>query len=252
MSTPTPITAAILAGTRHGFFTRIGGVSLGHYQSLNAGLGSNDDPAAVTENRTRVRQALGAAHLVTLAQTHSAKAVTVSTPWDGPRPEADALVSNTPGLMLGVLSADCAPVLLVEPDAGVIGAAHAGWKGALDGILASVVAAMVGLGARRQAIRAAVGPTISQRAYEVGPEFVARFLDADASNARHFVPGQDDRAHFDLPGYVLAALHAEEITAEWTGHCTYSDARRFHSHRRAVHEGAPDYGRLIAGIALHD
>ena len=244
-----PVTAPELRGLPHGFFTRAGGVSGGLYAGLNCGRGSGDAPEAVAENRRRVTAHLGGDDLVTAAQLHSAKAVTVTEPWAGAPPEADALVTDRPGLVLGVLSADCAPVLLADRETGVIGAAHAGWRGALDGVIASAVAAMVHLGARRARIVAAVGPCISQRAYEVGPDFVERFVDEDPGHARFFAGGQGDRAQFDLPGFVLAALREEGVASDWTGHCTHADPARFFSHRRARQEGAADYGRLISAIA---
>jgi YfiH family protein len=160
-------------------------------------------------------------------------------------------VTDRPGVALGVLTADCAPVLFADPEAGVVGAAHAGWKGALGGVLEATLDAMTGLGARRERIRATVGPAISQRAYEVGPEFVERFLDEDPNTARFFAGGAGDRAMFDLPGYCLARLRSAGLgDAEWTGHCTFSDEARFFSYRRATHRGEPDYGRLVAAIAL--
>ena len=248
--TLSPVTAPALGGLAHGFFTRAGGVSEGLYESLNCGRGSDDAAGAVAENRRRVAAHLGRAGLVTAAQVHSATARAVAHPWPGAPPEADALVTDRPGLALAVLSADCAPVLLADPGAGVIGAVHAGWRGALDGVIGAAVGAMAGLGADRARIAAAVGPCISQRAYEVGPDFVERFLDADPEHARFFAGGQGDRAQFDLPGFVLAALRAEGVAADWTGHCTHSDPARFFSHRRARRAGAPDYGRLVSAIAL--
>lgn len=246
----SPITAGALRGVAHGFFTREGGVSTGIHAGLNGGLGSDDDPAAVAENRRRIAAQLGVPHLVTLHQVHSATVVPVTGPWTGDRPRADAMVTDRPGVALGVLTADCAPVLFADGEAGVVGAAHAGWKGALAGVLEATVEAMLSLGAERDRITAAVGPTISQRAYEVGPEFVERFLDEDPENARHFAGREGDRALFDLPGFCLARLRAAGIAAEWTGHCTYSDPHRFFSYRRATHAGEPDYGRLVAAVAL--
>jgi len=244
-----PITADAL-GSRHGFFTRAGGVSGGIYASLNGGQGSDDSAAAVAENRDRIAAHLGADALISLHQVHSVRAVAVTGPWAGERPQADAMATDRPGLALGVLTADCAPVLFADKAAGVIGAAHAGWRGALGGVLEATVEAMQALGAEPSRIRAAIGPTITQRAYEVGPEFVERFLDDDPENARFFAAGRGDRALFDLPGYARARLAAIGVEAAWTGHCTYSDPERFFSHRRGVHEGAPDYGRLVAAIML--
>lgn len=247
-----PITAPEL-GAPHGFFTRQGGVSTGIYESLNGGHGSADDPAAVAENRARIAARFGAARIETAAQIHSARAVAATGPLD-PVPQADAIVTATPGLVVAALTADCAPVLLADREAGVVGAAHAGWRGALGqdghGILEAAVEAMAALGARAARIRAAIGPAISQAAYEVGPEFLERFADEDPENARFFAHGRGDRAQFDLPGFCLARLRALGVEARWTGHCTYRDPGRFFSHRRGVHEGHADYGRLVAAIAL--
>lgn len=245
-----PITAPTLEGVPHGFFTREGGVSTGIYEGLNGGPGSRDAADAVAENRRRIAEHLGAETLLSLAQVHSDRAFAVTCPWEGARPEADAMVTDRPGLALGVLTADCAPVLLADRSAGVVGAAHAGWKGAHGGILEAVVSAMERLGARPDRIAAAIGPTISQAAYEVGPEFVERFLDDDPESARFFAGGAGDRALFDLPGYVRVRLAALGVEADWTGHCTYRDPARFFSYRRATHAGEPDYGRLVAAIAL--
>lgn len=245
----TPIRADGLT-CPHGFFTRSGGASTGVYASLNCGPGSADDPALVAENRARAAAALGAAHLLTVHQIHSAEAVTVSAPFPGDRPKADAMATAAPGLALGALSADCAPVLFEDAEARVVASAHAGWRGALAGVTDAAIAAMEGLGASRSRIRAAIGPTISQRAYEVGPEFMDDFLADDEANARFFAGGAGDRLMFDLPGYLLARLRAAGVSAEWTGHCTYSDEARFYSYRRSVHRGEPDYGRLLAAIAL--
>jgi len=247
------ITSDALAGTPHGFFTRRGGVSSGLYAGLNCGGGSDDQDEAVAINRSRVAAALEVPpdRLVTIHQTHSADAVTVEGPLGTPRPEADAMVSRTPGVALAILTADCGPVLFADRAAGVIGAAHAGWKGALDGVLEATLEAMEALGARRETTRAVIGPTISQDAYEVGPEFVARFIIDNPDNARFFRPGTGDRALFDLPAFGLSRLRAAGIgAAEWTGDCTYSDAARFYSYRRSVHRKEPDYGRLISAIRL--
>lgn len=246
-----PITAQGLRGLSHGFFTRGGGVSGGLFESLNGGYGSGDDAAAVAENRRRIAGRLRAAHLVSVHQVHSPDVVTVTERWDGDRPRADAMVTDRPGLGLAVLTADCAPVLFADAEAGVVGAAHAGWKGALGGVLEATVEAMGQIGAERDRIVAAIGPVISQRAYEVGPEFVERFIDDDPENCRFFAAGSGDRAMFDLPSYCLSRLRAAGVgAAEWTGHCTFSDPRRFFSYRRACHAGEPDYGRLVAAIAL--
>ncbi len=248
--TLTPIRADSLGGVRHGFYTREGGVSTGIYATLNGGQGSRDTAQSVHANRTRISRHLGVDRLVSVHQIHSDRAEPVTGPWPGPKPRADAMVTNRPGIGLAILTADCAPVLFADREAGVVGAAHAGWKGALAGILESTVAAMEGLGARRDRIAAAVGPVISQRAYEVGPEFVARFLDEDGGFSRFFAGGTGDRSMFDLPGFCLHRLRDAEVAAEWTGHCTYSDEARFFSYRRACHRGETDYGRLVAAIAL--
>ncbi|MEO1471834.1 MAG: peptidoglycan editing factor PgeF, partial [Pseudomonadota bacterium] len=230
---------------------RQGGTSTGLYASLNGGQGSRDNAAAVAENRARIGAHLAAGPLVSVAQVHSDRVVPVTAPWDGPRPEADAMVTDRPGLALGVLVADCAPVLMADAEAGVVGAAHAGWKGAFAGVLEATVDAMAALGADAGRIVAIVGPCISQRAYEVGPEFVERFLDEDPETARFFAGGTADRAQFDLPGYALARLSAAGVAeAAWTGHCTYADEARFYSYRRATHRGEADYGRLVAAIAV--
>ncbi len=247
------LTSDRLSPLTHGFFTRKGGASSGLFEGLNCGFGSSDQAEAVTMNRARVAEAMGTAppHLVTVHQTHSADVVVVDAPLSGPRPEADALVTATPGLVLSVLTADCQPVLFADHEGGVIGAAHAGWKGARDGVLEATVDAMEALGAARDRIVAVIGPSISQRAYEVGPEFVERFLDEDPENSRFFAGGTGDRTQFDLIGYGLTRLRAAGIAeAEWIGHCTYSDPARFFSYRRATHEGEADYGRLISAIRL--
>ena len=247
------ITSPSLKGLTHGFFTRRGGASSGVYAGLNCGTGSDDLRDAVALNRARVADALGLPPeaLTTVYQTHSANVVTVTGPLGEPAPEADAMVSATPGVALAILTADCEPVLFADPQAQVIGAAHAGWKGALDGVLDATVDAMEALGARRSRIAAVIGPTISQNAYEVGPEFVERFINADRDNARFFASGEGDRALFDLPGYGLMRLRAAGVGhAEWTRHCTYSDPVRFYSYRRSLHRKEADYGRLISVIRL--
>jgi polyphenol oxidase len=206
----------------------------------------------VAINRARVAQAMDVApeHLVTVHQVHSADVVHVTGPLDD-KPRADGIVTATPGVALAILTADCQPVLFADRDAGVIGAAHAGWRGALDGVLEATVDAMEGLGARRGQIHAVIGPSISQRAYEVGPEFLDAFLAEDPDNARFFAQGEGDRVMFDLPGYGLHRLRRAGVGhAEWTRHCTYSDPERFFSYRRTTHAGEADYGRLIAAIRL--
>lgn len=247
------ITAEALAPFAHGFFTRRGGASSGVYAGLNCGFGSDDLRDAVAMNRARVAAELGLApsELTTVNQTHSAKVIEVAGPLCVPLPDADAMVTASPGVGLSILTADCEPVLFADPQARVIGAAHAGWKGALDGVLEATVGAMVGLGARRERIAAVIGPTISQRAYEVGPEFVERFVDADRSYGRFFAQGPDDRALFDLPGFGLSRLRAAGVGhAEWIGACTYCEPERFYSYRRSVHRKEADYGRLISVIRL--
>lgn len=238
----------------HGFFTRKGGASSGVFEGLNCGPGSSDQSDTVAMNRARVATAMDVtvADLATVHQVHSAEVATLtSAPADGNKPRADAMVTATPGMALGILTADCQPVLFADAEAQVVGAAHAGWRGALDGVLEATIDAMVATGARREAIRAVIGPSISQRAYEVGPEFLERFLDDAPENSRFFAGGQDDRAHFDLISYGLHRLRAAGIAqAEWTGHCTYSDPSRFFSYRRSVHSSEADYGRLISVIRL--
>ncbi|MEP5632397.1 MAG: peptidoglycan editing factor PgeF [Tateyamaria sp.] len=246
------LTANSLAPMRHGFFTRKGGASSGVFEGLNCGTGSSDQTEIVAINRARVAEAMGVAndHLSGVHQVHSAYVVVVNGP-QLEKPRADALVTSTPGIALSVLSADCQPVLFADEKAGVIGAAHAGWKGAQAGVLEATVDAMCTLGATRGAIHAVIGPSISQRAYEVGPEFFETFLDEDPENTRFFAGGDGDRMHFDLPSYGLSRLRSAGIaSAEWTRHCTYFDPDRFFSYRRSVHAKDPDYGRLIAAIAL--
>lgn len=244
-----PIIAPQLAPLRHGFFTRRGGASSGVFAGLNCGLGSSDQREAVLLNRARVSDAMGAP-LVGANQVHSADVVTVTGPEDhGQR--ADALVTASPGLALAVLTADCQPVLFADPKAGVIGAAHAGWRGALAGVLEATLDAMEALGAQRSGITAVVGPTISQRAYEVGPELMEELLADDPEARQFFQPGKGDRLMFDLPGYGLARLRGAGVgQAQWIGECTYSEPERFYSYRRATHQGDADYGRLIAAIRL--
>lgn len=245
------ITSDALA-CRHGFFTRKGGASSGIYAGLNCGTGSGDQTEMVAINRARVTEAMGTPPeaLVTVHQVHSARAIPVTGPMTV-RPEADAMVTATPGVVLGVLTADCQPVLFHDPQAGVIGAAHAGWRGAVDGVLEATLDAMEALGANRQNISAVIGPTISQAAYEVGPEFLDRFRAEDDEATRFFANGQGDRYLFDLPGYGLYRLRQAGVGhAEWTGHCTYRDPSRFYSFRRTTHAGEADYGRLISTIRL--
>jgi polyphenol oxidase len=237
---------------RHGFFTRKGGASSGIFAGLNCGPGSTDLSEAVAINRTRVAAAMDVAPdaLLTIHQVHSADVVPVSVPFSD-RPKADAMVTATPGIALGILTADCQPVLFYDPVAGVIGAAHAGWKGTQRGVLEATLAAMEDLGAKRADVRAVIGPTISQTAYEVGPEFLDSFLADDPANARFFVQGKGDRVLFDLPALGLHRLRQAGVGhTEWTRHCTYRDADRFFSYRRTTHAGEADYGRLISVIRL--
>ncbi len=245
------ITADSLAPLRHGFFTRRGGASSGIFEGLNCGYGSSDQTDAVACNRARVAEAMQVPpdHLVSLHQYHSAEVITLSEPRDD-RPKADALVTNVPGIALGILTADCQPVLFADHENGVIGAAHAGWGGAIGGVLEATIDAMCGAGATREGITAVIGPCISQASYEVGPDYMDRFLDEDPENARYFAQGKGDRVQFDLPSYGLKRLREAGVTAEWTRHCTYADPKRFFSYRRSVHEAEADYGRLIATIRL--
>ncbi|WP_366552937.1 peptidoglycan editing factor PgeF [Aquibaculum sediminis] len=243
-----------VAGLRHAFFTREGGVSQGIYDSLNCGPGSKDNPDHVAENRRRAAAALGLEpdRLLTCYQVHSPNVVTVEEPWNAAeRPEADGLVTATPGLALGILTADCAPVLLADAQAGVIGAAHAGWKGAVGGVLEATVDAMEALGARRDAIIAGIGPCIAQRSYEVGPDFPAPFLAQGEENRDLFRPGAGDRLHFDLKDYVARRLHRAGLRQVQPLPCdTCSEEERFFSYRRACLRGEPDYGRQLSAIAL--
>jgi len=257
------IHAAALGAIPHGFLGRRGGVSSGVHAGLNVGWGADDEREAVAENRRRaVAAVLPGAALVTVHQVHSAEAVTVTAPWPDDvhperllqaasrraRPQADALVTNRPGLLLGVLTADCAPVLLADAQAGVIGAAHAGWKGALAGVTDATIAAMEALGADRTRIAAAIGQCIAQASYEVDAGFVARF---GSENARFFAPGRAGHAQFDLEGYVAARLTAAGIaTVDRLSLDTYADESRFYSYRRATHRGEADYGRQISLIGL--
>ena len=246
------LTAETLSATRHGFFTRRGGTSSGIFQGLNCGTSSSDQTEAVKINRGLVADAMQVPldNLTGVHQIHSAKVITIHSA-NTDLPKADALVTATKGIALSVLSADCQPVLFADTKTGVIGAAHAGWKGALDGILAQTVEAMIAIGAKRKNICAVIGPCISQRAYEVGPDFMDSFIEQDPDNTRFFVQGNKDRLQFDLPGFGLKCLREIDIpTAEWTHHCTYSDPDRFYSYRRSVHQKEADYGRLIAAISL--
>ena len=255
---PSPIESPLLAkhagdAARHGFFTRAGGVSDGIYRGLNVGLGSKDDRDAVIENRARVSRWFSVApdRLATVHQIHSPDVVVVDEHYDGARPQADALVSATPGMVLGVLAADCGPILFCDPEARVIGAAHAGWKGALYGVLENTITAMEKLGATRQNILASLGPSIGRQNYEVGPEFVERFLAVDKAYERYFTPSQNaGHAMFDLPGLTTQRLTDAGVTAENLDICTYPDEDRFFSYRRTTHRQEPDYGRQISAIMI--
>ena len=244
-----------LKGIRHAFFTRAGGVSQGVYASLNGGIGSSDATDHVIENRKRMADVLGVSsdRFLTAYQIHSPDAVTVTEPWAfDSRPRADAMVTNRPRIALGISTADCGPVLFADSEAGVIGAAHAGWRGALTGVLEATLAAMEKIGAKRKRIVAALGPMIRQPNYEVGPEFLGRFREADEGNARFFTPGErDGHAMFDLAGYIGHRLRrAEILQIEDLGLCTYAEPERFYSYRRMTKLGESDYGRHINAIAL--
>ncbi|MDG1408663.1 MAG: peptidoglycan editing factor PgeF [Octadecabacter sp.] len=246
------ITSDALTPIRHGFFTRRGGASSGIFSGLNCGTGSTDQQEAVTINRTRVADAMGVPldALMGVHQIHSPDVVTV-TQAATDRPKADALVTATRGVALSVLAADCQPVLFADTDAGVIGAAHAGWKGALGGVLESTIEAMEALGATCDNIHAVIGPCISQTAYEVGPEFFEDFIAQDSDFGRFFANGKNGKYQFDLPALGLHRLRAAGVGfAEWTRHCTYADPDRFYSYRRTTHNKEADYGRLIAAITL--
>ncbi|URK88964.1 peptidoglycan editing factor PgeF [Rhizobium sp. RCAM05350] len=256
---PLPVQSTLLserAGkvVKHGYFTREGGVSDGIYRGLNVGLGSNDERAGGRES-LRVSAWFGAEpqKLATVHQVHSPDAVIVDASYDGTRAEADALVTATPGLVIGVLSADCGPVLFADPEAGVIGAAHAGWKGALGGVLESTIEAMISLGARRDRIVASLGPSISRRNYEVGTEFVERFVEQDPAYAMFFTPSsREGHSMFDLPGLTTKRLIDASVTAENLDLCTYADEERFFSYRRTTHRSEPDYGRQISAISIRE
>lgn len=245
--------ANVLAGLPHGFLGRRGGVSSGVVSGLNVGLGTGDEPVAVAENRRRALAAvLPGAQLATVYQVHSAECVIARDPWpDAGRPHADALVTDRPGLLLGVVTADCAPVLLADPAAGVIGAAHAGWKGAVGGVTDATIVAMEELGARRDRIVAAIGPCIAQASYEVDQGFRARLTATNGANAQFFASGRPGHWQFDLEGYVAGRLESAGISAvERLGLDTYPDDERFFSFRRATHRAEPDYGRQISLIGL--
>jgi YfiH family protein len=250
-------TSLALTGIRHAFFTRAGGVSSGLYATLNGGVGSQDDAGKVVENRARMAAALAVEpqRLLTAYQTHSPKVVVAEAPWTTEnRPQADAVVTRMRALAIGVTTADCGPVLFADPHAGVIGAAHAGWRGALTGVIEATVAAMERLGAAPGQIRAAIGPMIRQSNYEVGPDLVARFRAEDAAASRFFAPARrDGHAMFDLAGYIAVRLKRAGITAvEDVALCTYADPEQFFSYRRTTHRAEADYGRHVNAIALMD
>lgn len=246
------LNSPILESVAHGFFTRRGGASSGVFHGLNCGLGSSDQDQMVRINRQRVANAMSVpdTHLVTITQTHSPDVVVIDDVPTEPT-YGDGMVTNVEGIALAILTADCQPVLFHDQKAGVIGAAHAGWKGASEGVLENTLAAMEALGAKRQNTVAAIGPTISQRNYEVGLEFFDAFVNDDPENERFFYDSANDRKHFDLPSYGLHCLNNAGVgEAEWIGHCTYADEDRFFSYRRATHNSEADYGRLISVIRL--
>ncbi len=248
-----PVTAVGLSGLPHGFFTRRGGISTGLYASLNCGPGSSDTPAAVQENRRRVAASLNAVHgLVSLYQVHGRDIVTVGEDYDiAQRPKADGLVTRRHGIALGILSADCAPVLFADTEADVIGACHAGWRGALAGVTDATIDAMIALGARREQIKAAIGPCIGQASYEVSAPFRDEFLAADAGNAVFFATGKrEGHWQFDLPAYLKQRLQLAGVVAETLGLDTCSDPDRFFSYRRMTLLKEADYGRQVSAIAL--
>ena len=253
MSDVEVLRAANLAGAPHGFLGRRGGISTGELEGLNVGYGSGDERAAIAENRARaVAAVLPGAELATVHQVHGATVVRAERPWPNEeRPHADAMVTDRPGLLLGILTADCAPVLLADPEAGVVGAAHAGWRGALAGVTDSVIAAMESLGARRDRIAAAVGPCIGRLSYEVDDAFRARFLEQGAGNEQFFAGGPGGTPQFDLEGYVAERLEAAGIAdVEALGLDTYAQPERFFSYRRATHRREADYGRQLSMIAI--
>ena len=255
-NSPEPLRSPLLdrlAGIRHGYFTRAGGVSDGIYRSLNIGTGSADDQERVGENRRRVAAWMGvpADHLLTAYQIHSPDVIVARQPFSGERPKADAIVTDRPGIAVGASSADCGPVLFADPQARIIGAAHAGWKGAFTGVLENTVTAMEGLGARREDIVAVLGPSIGAENYEVGPEFVERFVSADADNSRYFKPSaQQGHAMFDLNRYTVDRLVAAGVTADALYRCTYAEEDLFYSYRRATHRSEADYGRHVSAIVM--
>ena len=257
MSDPKPLTAKnlVLPGVRHAFFTRAGGVSTGVYASLNGGVGSKDAATHVSENRARMAACLGVerARLLVPFQIHSATALVVTEPWaPDARPRCDGLTTQAEGLALGVTGADCGMLLFADARAGVIGACHAGWKGALTGMIEATVAAMETLGAKRARTHVALGPAIGAASYEVGPEFVARFVESDPDFNSFFIPStRADHAMFNLPGFIAMRVAAVGVASfENLGVDTYADEERCFSYRRSVHRNESDYGRLVSAIAL--
>jgi YfiH family protein len=249
--TTRPIQSDALLTDKHGFYTRDGGVSVGIYAGLNCGFGSDDENVAVAKNRDLVSSSLGLSEreLATVYQVHSATVVHAIGPIGEPTPKADAVVTMTKGLGIGVLTADCAPLLFRDPTTNCVGAAHAGWQGALKGIGPATIDKMVEIGANRREIHAVVGPCISQKNYEVGAEFLERFLNDDPNHKQFFVNGSEGKYQFDLPAFCLHTLQGANIAnASWTGHCTYADTVRFFSYRRSTHMKEPDYGRQISVI----
>ncbi len=251
-----PIQSTLLAPAPHGFFTRKDGVSSGIYDSLNCGFGSDDETENVAQNREKVAKMLGlkVEHLISTHQFHSTDVITITEPTVyRPNVMADAMVTNQPKTGLGVLTADCAPVLFYDPGAQVVGAAHAGWRGALEGVIEATISAMINLGAKRDHISATIGPCIRQDAYEVGPEFVDTFVENTSDFARFFKPYPSGNAHFDLPSFVLFRLQEQGLAAATrTGNCTYTEHADFYSYRRNTHRGISDYGRQISVITLPD
>jgi YfiH family protein len=258
MTSVKPVISSDLSHSsiQHGFFTREGGVSGGIYKGLNVGLGSNDTRNDVIENRTRVAGFFNHSEqeLVSPYQVHSNDVLEVSKPWQsGERPKVDGLVSKTSGIAIGILTADCGPVLFADTQNHVVGACHAGWKGATGGVLENTISAMENIGAKRDSITAILGPTISVQNYEVGPEFVERLTQLDAANTRYLQPSKrDDHAMFDLPHYIVDRLKTAGVNAGWSGQCTYADEERFFSYRRTTHRKEPDYGRQISAISIRD
>lgn len=255
---PAPLRSLLLGSPEqnridHGFFTRKGGVSDGIYRGLNVGSGSNDNQANVTENRRRVAETLNTplSHLVTVHQVHSPDVITITAPLTGERPKADAMVTATPGIVIGALSADCGPILFSDPEAGVIGAAHAGWRGAIGGVLGNTVDAMVELGAKRERIQAVLGPTIGPDNYEVGGEFYEQFIGTDSSFKRFFRESvNENHKMFDLWAFITAQLQRAGVNASSLQLCTYADEDRFFSYRRTTHRKEADYGRQISAITI--